>query len=79
MFGEHFLGFGNLNINLSLDIPSKIEWDRIPTDPGPSKLHKLLLDTQVFSGSVKRGPCWRFLGYIQNPPVISGEYVCWNP
>ncbi len=32
------------------NIPSKIEWDQIPTDPGPSKLP---LGTQVFvEGSV---------------------------
>ena len=38
--------------------PSKIERDRIPMDPVAIEL----LDTQVFSGSVKRGSCWRFLG-----------------
>ncbi len=41
-------------------IPSKIEWDRIPTDPVIRKLVELL-DTQVFSGSVKRrSDRWRF-------------------
>ncbi len=34
--------------------PSKIEWDRIPTDPGPSKLRdRAMIDTQVFSGSIQ--------------------------
>ena len=35
--------------------PSKLEWDRIPTDPNGPKNE--LLDTQVFSGSVQ----WVFL------------------
>ncbi len=30
-----------------LYIPSKIKWDRIPTDPVKSKILELLLDTQV--------------------------------
>ena len=37
--------------------PSKIEWDRIPTDPVQGSCETELLDTQVFSGSVKRGSC----------------------
>ncbi len=49
-------------------IPSKTEWDRIPTDPGPSKLRdRAMIDTQVFSGSVKRGSDrWRFLGLMES-------------
>ena len=43
--------------------PSKIEWDRIPTDP-VQEVAIELLDPQVFSGSVKRGSCWRFLGKL---------------
>ena len=49
-------------------IPSKTEWDRIPTDPGPSKLRdRAMIDTLVFSGSVKRGSdrC-RFLGLMES-------------
>ena len=42
----------------------KIEWDRIPMDPGPSKLLAIeLLDTQVFFGGPWTvGSGGRFLG-----------------
>ena len=30
--------------------PSKIGWDRIPTDPVTRKLRKLLLDTKMLNG-----------------------------
>ena len=40
--------------------PSTIEWDL--TNGPLSKLLELL-DTQVFSGSVNSGSCWRFLGF----------------
>ena len=40
---------------------SKIEWDRIPTDPVQEVAIELLY-TQFFSGSVDRGSCWRLLG-----------------
>ena len=45
--------------------PSKIEWDQIPTDPVQEVANELL-DSQVFSGSVKRGSCWRFLGLLES-------------
>ena len=34
-----------------------------------------MIDTQVFSGSVKRGSCWRFLGIDVNKysMIISGQ------
>ena len=39
--------------------PSKISWDRIPTDPGPSKLRFFaMIDTQVgFGVRGSRGSC----------------------
>ena len=42
--------------------PSKIEWD-LTTGPRSVSCETELLDTQVCSGSVKRGSCWRFLGF----------------
>ena len=46
--------------------------DRIPTDPGPSKLRdRAMIDTEVFSGSVKRGSDrWRFLGMYTSIYII---------
>ena len=46
--------------------PSKIEWDRIPTDLTFSKLRDSAIRySGVFSGSVKRGSDrWRFLGIL---------------
>ena len=43
--------------------PSKIEWDRIPTDPFFGSCDRAIREPQVFSGSVDRGSDrWRFLG-----------------
>ena len=48
--------------NFSMD-PSKIEWDRIPTDPFFGSCDRAIREPQVFSGSVDRGSDrWRFLG-----------------
>ena len=43
--------------------PSKVEWDRIPTDPFFGSCDRAIRKPQVFSGSVDRGSDrWRFLG-----------------
>ena len=44
-------------------VPSKIEWDRIPTDPGPSKLPSSYEILRFFRGPFS-GSCWRFLGLV---------------
>ena len=44
----------------------KIEWDRIPTDPGPSNLLLELLDTQVFSGSVVSRGSDRWVRFLED-------------
>ena len=54
-------------------LPSKIEWERIPTDPGPSKLRSSYEILRFFSGSVKRGSCWRFLGKYQEMPRSTAD------
>ena len=52
----HFFGRWILTSQNNIP-PSKIEWDRIPTDPGPSKRFFF------FRGSlISNKPCWRFLG-----------------
>ena len=52
--------------------PSKIEWDRIPTDtPKGGKLE--LWDSQVFTGPFS-GSCWRFLG---NPLHFGSSSSFW--
>ena len=44
-----------------------------PYQRTPKKVAIKLLDTQVFSGSVKRGSDrWRFLGYI----LLSPSWIC---
>ena len=54
---------------LHLLIPSKIEWDRIPTDPGPSKLRDRAIRYSGFQVFRFRGPfsgsSRRFLGHLQ--------------
>ena len=44
-------------------IHQKLNGTEVPTDPKSVSCETDLLDTQVFSGSVERGSCWRFLGH----------------
>ena len=51
-----------------------IEWDRIPTDPLSKLRGRAFFDTEVFSGSVKRGSCGSdFLESLQ--PFLLNRYV----
>ena len=54
--------------------PSKIEWDRIPTDPVQSG-DKAMIDTQVCSGSVQWVLWVRFLGqWLFLVPIRGGRW-----
>ena len=50
----------------------------------PKEVTIELLDTQVFSGSVKRGSCWRFLGnedeeFEEDEEDEEDEDILWHP